>query len=226
MGNTKGHCMIQTFKILGLVVLTIFQSCGLKTGTDSTMLNTKSDNDIFEKYSNDSIRDRIFRIAYENNSTAPSYIVFIAEDLNTGTKKEICCEAPFLSGAMHRELRKDYDEISSKYIDSLILEDKDKNFTFRNEEALENISFKAYPDRETINKIASQNDLDYYFKKYGANDSINSIRFDSDSGFVQETFAHVMFKCGILTSRDCIAGNYIWFGDPNLSMPKLPEIDK
>jgi hypothetical protein len=226
MGNTKGYCMRQTFKILGLVVLTIFQSCGLKSGADSTVINTNSDIDIFENYSNDSIRDRIFRIAYENNSTAPSYIVFIAEDLNTGTKKEICCEAPFLSGAMHRELRKDYDEISSKYIDSLILEDKDKIFKFKNEEALENIGFKAYPDSETITKIASQKDLDYYFKKYGANDSIKSIRFDSDSALVQKTFAHVMFKCGIITSRDCISGNYIRFGDPNLSMPKFPKINK
>jgi len=218
--------MKQTFKILGLVVLTIFQSCGLKSRTDSTVINAKSDIDIFENYSNDSIHDRIFKIAYENNSTAPSYIVFIAEDLNTGTKKEICCEAPFLSGAMHRELRKGYDEISSKYIDSLILENEDKIFKFKNEEALENISFKTYPDSGFIAKIASQNDLDYYLKKYGANDSIKSIRFDSDSALVQKAFAHVMFKCGIITSRDCIAGNYIWFGDPNLRMPKRPEIDK
>ena len=218
--------MKQKFKILGLVILTIIQSCGLKNRTDNTVINTEPVIDIFEKYSNDSIRDQIFRIAYKNNSTAPSYIVFIAEDLNTGTKKEICCEAPFLSGAMHRELRKEYNEISSKYIDSLILEDKDKIFKFKNEEALENIGFKAYPDRETISKIALQNDLDYYFKKYGANDSIKSIQFDSDSALVQKIFAHVMFKCGIITSRDCIAGNYIWFGDPNLSMPKLPEIDK
>ena len=226
MGKTKGHCMKQTYKILGLVVLTIFQSCGLKSGIDNTAIDNNSDIDIFENYSNDSIRDQIFRIAYENKSTAPSYIVFIAEDLNTGTKKEICCESPFLSGAMHRELRKGYDEISSKFIDSLILENKEKIFKFKNEEALENISFKTYPDSESIALIASQNDLDYYFKKYGANDSIKSIRFDIDSGFVKETFAHVMFKCGIITSRDCIAGNYIWFGDPNLSMPKLPEIDK
>jgi hypothetical protein len=217
--------MKQTFKILGLIILTIIQSCGQKNRTDNTLI-TEPVIDIFEKYSNDSIRDRIFKIAAENASTAPSYIVFIAEDLNTGTRKEICCEAPFLSGAIHRELKKSYDEIGSKFIDSLILENKDKIFKFKDEEALENIGFKAYPDRETITKIALQSDLDYYVKKYGANDSIKSIRFDSDSGFVQETFAHVMFKCGIITSRDCIAGNYIWFGDPNLSMPKLPEIDK
>ncbi|HHX71239.1 MAG TPA: hypothetical protein GX708_24735 [Gallicola sp.] len=215
-----------TYKILGLVLLTIFQSCGLKNSSDNTVINAKSNIDIFEKYSNDSIRERIFKMAYGNNSTAPSYVVFIAVDSKTGTKKEICCEAPFLSGAMHRELGKGYDELSAEYIDSLILENKGKIFMFENKESLDNINFFTYPDSVRIAKIAAQNDLDYYYKTYGANDSINSIRFDTDSGFVQETFAHIMFKCGIITSRDCIAGNYIWFGEPNLSQPKLPEIEK
>ncbi len=126
MGNTKRRCMKQTFKILVLVILTVIQSCGQKNSTDNTV-KTEPVIDIFEKYSNDSIRDRIFKIAYENASTAPSYIVFIAEDLNTGTRKEICCEAPFLSGAMHRELKKGYDEIGSKFINSLILEPNSSN---------------------------------------------------------------------------------------------------
>jgi hypothetical protein len=125
---------------------------------------------------------------------------------------------------MHRELGRDYDEISSKYIDSLILGNKTKVFRFKDKDALENISFNTYPDSESIVKIASQKDLDYYFKKYGANDSINSMQFDGDSGIVQKTCAHIMFKCGIITSRDCVAGNYLLFGDPKMLMPKIPEI--
>ena len=39
--------------------------------------------------------------------------------------------------------------------------------------------------------------------------------FETDTGFVQITFAHIMFNCGILANRDCIAGNNIWFGDIN-----------
>ena len=218
--------MKQKYKIFGLVILTIIQSCGLKSSPEISKIRDKSDVAIFEKYSNDSIRNRIFRIAYENKSSAPSYVIFNAIDLNTKTKKEICCEAPFLSGAMHRELGKDFDEISSKYIDSLILGNKAKVFKFKNKDALKNISFTTYPDNTVITKIATQNDLDYYFREYGTNDSIKSMRFDSDSEFAQETFAHIMFKCGVITSRDCVAGNYIWFGYPNLRMPKIPDVNE
>jgi hypothetical protein len=218
--------MYQTFKILGLVILTITLSCGFENKTEKIVQNSEPEINIFDKYSNDSIRDRIFKIAYENTTTSPSYIVFIAEDLNTGARKEICCEAPFLSGAMQRELKKSLNVTNSKFIDSLILENKDKVFKFKDVDALRNIGFKEYPDHTIISQIAMQNDLGYYIEKFGANDSIKSIQFEGESALVQVMFAHVMFKCGIITSRDCIAGNYIWFGDPNLRMPKMPEIEK
>ena len=207
-------------EILGLLLLIIVQSCVSENQTD------RLETELFDKYSNDSIRSLIFRIAYENKSTAPSYIVFQARDINTGIIKEICCEAPFLSGAMHRELNVEYDEKGTGYIDSIILANRLKTFEFKNKDALNNISFREYPDKETINRIASKNDLNCYNEKFGANDSIKLIHFENDTGFVQESFAHIMFKIGIITSRDCIAGNNIWFGDPNISMPKIPNIDE
>jgi len=207
-------------EIFGLLLLVIIQSCGTKNQTN------KLETELYGKYSNDSIRSMIFKIAYDNKSTAPSYIVFQAKDLNTGIEKEICCEAPFLSGAMHRELNVDYDEKGTEYIDSIILTNRHKTFEFRKEDALNNISFGEYPDKETIDKIAAKNDLDYYNKKFGTNDSIKFMHFDNDTGFIQESFAHIMFKIGIITSRDCVAGNNIWFGDPNISMPKIPNIDE
>jgi len=105
MGNPEKSEMKLTTKILGLLILFTVQSCGLKNSNKTDLLVNDSKN-IFDKYSNDSIRNQIFKIAYQNNSTAPSYIVFKAVDLNTGKEKEICCEAPFLSGAIHRELGK------------------------------------------------------------------------------------------------------------------------
>jgi len=206
--------------------LIIIQSCGLKNQNDKVTKVESLRTDLFDKYSNDSIRAQIFEIAYDNKSTAPSYIVFKAKDLSTGLIKEICCEAPFLSGAMHRELNIEYDEKGSKYIDSIILENRNKTFEFNNKDALNNISFREYPDQETIDRIASKNDLDYYNEKFGNNDSIKFMHFENDTGFVQESFAHIMFKIGIIISRDCIAGNTIWFGDPNISMPKIPNIDE
>lgn len=215
-----------TTKILGLLILFTIQSCGLKNSNKTDLL-VKDSKNIFDKYSNDSIRNQIFKIAYQNTSTAPSYIVFKAVDLNTGKEKEICCEAPFLSGAMHRELGKGYNESDSKFIDSLILNNKSRVFEFKNNEALKNIGFDEYPDTNAIEKAAVHYNLDYYFKKYGANDSIKSMNFNNDTtGVSQLVFAHLMFECGIITSRDCVAGNYIWFGDPKITLSETPKIEE
>ena len=208
-------------QILRFLVLIITQSCGLDNQTNNESKIEKSETNLFDKYSNDSIRSVIFEIAYDNKSTAPSYIVFKAKDLNTGIIKEICCEAPFLSGAMYRELNIEYDIKGTEYIDSIILANRQGVFEFKNKEALNNIGFYDYPDKEIIDKIAIKNDLDYYFEKYGENDSIKLMYFEIDTGYIQESFAHIMFKCGIITSRDCVAGNNIWFGDPNISTPKI-----
>ncbi len=215
-----------TSKILALLILLTVQSCGFRNSNKTDLLENDTKN-FFDKYSNDSIRNQIFKIAYRNTSTAPSYIVFIAVDLNTGKEKEICCEAPFLSGAMHRELGKGYNESDSKFIDSLILNNKSRVFEFKNNEALKNIGFDEYPDYDRIKKAASNNNLDYYFKKYASNDSIKSMNFIEDTtGFAQLVFAHVMFECGIITSRDCVVGNYIRFGDPSKLYPEIPKIEK
>lgn len=215
-----------TTKILGLLILFTVQSCGLKNSNKTDLLVTHSKN-IFDKYSNDSIRNQIFKIAYQNTSTAPSYVVFKALDLNTGKENEICCEAPFLSGAMHREFGKGYGEGESQFIDSLILNNKSRVFEFKNKDALKNIGFDEYPDFDVVKKAAAKTNLDYYFKKYGANDSIKSMNFNNDTtGVSQLVFAHLMFECGIITSRDCVAGNYVWFGDPKITLSETPKIEE
>lgn len=218
--------MKHRIQILGFILLIITQSCGLENQSNNESKIEKPETNLFYKYSNDSIRSMIFEIAYDNKSTAPSYIVFKAEDLNTGIIKEICCEAPFLSGAMHRELKIKYNNEGTEYIDSIILSNRLGIFNFKNREALNNISFYKYPEKDIIDKTATEIDLDSYYKTFGKNDSIKFMHFKNDSGFIQESFAHIMFKSGIITSRDCIAGNNIWFGDPNISMPKIPNLDE
>ena len=200
-------------EILGLLLLIIIQSCGSENQTDKETITEKLDTELFDKYSNDSVRIVIFEIAYDNKSTAPNYIVFKAKDLNTNLIKEICCEAPFLSGAIHRELNIDYDTKGTEQVDSIILEKKQDVFEFRKKEALKNISFYEYPNYDRIIQIAKGLDLENYHKIYGNNDSAKMMYFETDTGFVQETFTHIMFNCGILTRRDCEAGNNIWFGD-------------
>lgn len=205
--------MKQTLIIIGLTFLIFFQSCGFRNQNDNSSDKRLNKTDLFDKYSNDSLRNVNFKIAYNNKSTAPNYLVFYAKDLNTGLIKEICCEAPFLSGAIHRELNIDYDTKGTEFVDSLILANSNRTFEFKNEEALNNVSFYEYPDYDRLLQIAKGIDLDYYYKTYGENDSSKLMYFESDTGFVQISFTHIMFKCGILTSRDCEAGNNIWFGN-------------
>ena len=206
--------MKKTIKILIFLILTVSYSCGSNKHKDKLSNADKSTINLFDKYSNDSIRAINFEIAYDNTSTAPSYIVFKAKDLNSGLIKEICSEAPFLSGALHIELNVKYDTKGTEYIDSLILIQRQKVFEFRNIEALNNISFFDYPEYDRIIQTAKEVDLDYYYSRFGKNNVHELKHFESSSGFVQLTFAHIMFNCGILTSRDCVAGNNIHFGNP------------
>jgi hypothetical protein len=147
-----------------------------------------------------------------NKSTAPSYIVFKVVDLNTRQTKEICCVAPFLSGAMHREYKKDYDDNGTNYIDSLVLNNRERLFKFREKSALENISFYDYPDSLFIEKEKKKYNLDLYITKFVGTDSTESVRFSDNKNFKQVVFAHIMFECGIITRQDCIAGNYLHIG--------------
>ena len=200
-------------KILGFIFLIIIVSCQPKNKTDKSSTIGKPEKSLFDNFSNDSIRKQIFKSSYENNSTAPNYIVFKAKDLNTGTIKEICCEAPFLSGAMHREFNIKYDTIGINKIDSIILANRQEIFNFKNKEALKNINFYDYPDYEKIIQRAKRIDLEYYHKTFGKNDSVKLMHFSSDKRNEQVTFAHILFNCGIKTTRDCIAGNNIWIGN-------------
>lgn len=206
--------MRQSVYILHLLILTIFYSCGFNNHQDKIKSIDKPIINLFDKYSNDSIRAANFHVAYSNQSTAPNYIVFKAKDLNSGLTKEICTEAPFLSGALHRELGIEYNTKGTEYIDSIILSQNQKTFEFANKEALNNINFFNYPGYDRILQIAQGLDLDYYHNKFGKNDLPELKYFESDTGFVQLTFTHIMFNCGILTRRDCESGNNIYFGNP------------
>jgi len=188
-------------------------SCGLKNSKEKILVSTTNRDNLRNKsVVNDSLIAKNFEDAYNNNSTAPSYIVFKAVDLNTRQTKEICCVAPFLSGAMHREYKKDYDNNGTNYIDSLVLNNKERLFKFRDKSALENISFYDYPDSLFIEKEKKKYNLDQYITKFVGTDSTESVNFSDRKNFKQVVFAHIMFKCGIITRQDCVAGNYLHIG--------------
>lgn len=51
------------------------------------------------------------------------------------------------------------------------------------------------------------------------------MHFEPDTGLKKILFAHLMFKYGIITRRDCIAGNNIWFGAANMGESKTQNTD-
>lgn len=219
--------MKRNAKILGLLILVIIYSCGRKvSGNNIEKAKVEIPNVVYN-LGNDSVRNKLFEIAYKNgDSSSPSYLVFISKNLNTGEIKEICSEAPLLSGAMHHEFGMGYDLKSSQFIDSLILGNSKRIFEFKERKALENISFNEYPSKERIEVLASKLDLEDFIKDFGSNENVKFMEFKEDEYFLQLSFCHIMFKCGIITSRSSVGGNTIWFGYPSIRAPEIPDIDE
>jgi hypothetical protein len=213
-------------KIFGFLILVIIYSCGRKGSCNNTEKAKVEISNVFYNAGKDSSRNKLFEIAYKNqNTSSPSDLVFIARNLNTGETKEICTEAPFLSGAMHHEFGMGHDLKSSQFIDSLILGNSKRVYEFKEKKALENISFNEYPSKEKIEEIASELDLEDFIKDFGSNENVKFMEFKEDEYFLQLSFCHIMFKCGIITSRSSVGGNTIWFGYPSIRAPEIPDID-
>lgn len=87
-----------------------------------------------------------------NISTFSYFTVIKAKNLNTGEIKEICTKGNFVSGALHIELKKDYSPRGEKDVIEFMKKHKDRYFEFKDQKALENISFYEY-NPTSINKI-------------------------------------------------------------------------
>jgi hypothetical protein len=142
----------------------------------------------------------MFCSALNNNSTEPNYIVITVKNINTGEKKEICTEAPFLQGAFFRQCGKYIKPIDYKYY-------RDRYFEFSNDSALWNISFDLYSSSE-FEKYKFNINADEYVENAKKKDL--TIMFDpyKESRKEQIMFAHIMFNNGIMMTRGCVAGNY------------------
>ena len=144
---------------------------------------------------------------------SPNYIVITVTNLQTGDTKEIATLAPFLEGAIHRELDIGYSMPDSEKVDQYALKQKDRHFEFRKKEALENIGFFDYPSKETVDSYASNIDLED-FENLKGNDGHGTMSFGSERKDEQLLFAHIMFKNGILTGIMDVTGE-LYFGDIN-----------
>ena len=150
----------------------------------------------------------MFVKAIDDNSTAPYYVVIKVKDKKTGLVKEICTEAPFLSGAIYRELN-----CGVFQSDSIAKTHKDRYFEFSKDSALLNINFDLY----------SAKDLMDYKSKINIDSVIKDIRIGKlkDKTFLgkvdrlknQRMFSHLLINQGIMVRRGCVAGNIISFED-------------
>ena len=139
-------------------------------------------------------------------STAPYYLVIKVKNKNTNETKELCTEAPFLSGAIEREYNYDYS-----LADSIAISQKDRYFEFVNESALWNIDFELYNAKELQNYKNTINLEAYLDKILNGDLKSKNFRTGEHARKYQRMFAHLLFNEGIMTRRGCIAGNIVYF---------------
>lgn len=151
----------------------------------------------------------MFIAAIRDQSTAPYYVLIKVKNLKTGLVKDICIEAPFLSGAIFRETNCDIYKA-----DTIALENIDMYFEFSKDSALWNIGFDNYTKEE----------LHAFENKTNFDSIANEIRIGrlTDQGFWENNsdknpkknqlmYVHILLEKGIMVRRGCVAGNYIYF---------------
>ena len=143
-----------------------------------------------EKYLN-------FVAAVQNSSTISYFTVIKVKNLNTGVTKEICTKGNFVSGALHVELKADYDEKGKQKVLDFAKSKKDRYFEFKNRKALDNISFFDYKTN-LVTKIQTEYNFDKTIEII-KKDKDFSIRLSDDE---MKAFAHVLFNKGHLTGEN------------------------
>jgi hypothetical protein len=148
-----------------------------------------------EKYLN-------FLAAIQNSSTFSYFTVIKVKNLNTGVTKEICTKGNFVSGALHIELKADYNEKGEQKVLDFAKSKKNRYFEFKNKKALDNISFFDYKTK-LVSKIQTEYNFDKAIEIIKKNKDF-SIRLSDDD---MKAFAHVLFNKGYLTGEnDCWGG--------------------
>jgi hypothetical protein len=161
---------------------------------------------LFIQNINDSTKYEMFIVAIENESTAPNYVLVTVTNLNNNQTKEICTEAAFLNGAIHRELNIGYNEKSEKKVKGILIKQRDLHFSFKNKEALKNIGFFKY-DNKQLSSIGNM---------YNVNSIIDSVLKNDEYDFsfkgdkqTQVYLSHLILRKNIMVRRGDIAGNYL-----------------
>jgi hypothetical protein len=145
----------------------------------------------------DHTKQEMFCKALNNFSTAPNYVVLNIKNIKTGEIKEVCTEAPFLSGAIFKEYGKFPVKIDCKI-------NKDRYFEFSKVSALRIINYNLY-SKISLDSFSKTINVEEIIKLV-KNGKLNTKTF-KNSGKEQIMFAHLMFNNGVMMTRGCVAGN-------------------
>jgi len=88
-----------------------------------------------------------FTKAIMTQSTSPYVVLITIVDDRTGQSRSGCTSAPFLLGAIHREMNLPYDLPSIKSAEQIALGNTAHVFHFSKQDALDNVAF-SYSDRD------------------------------------------------------------------------------
>lgn len=172
----------------------------------------------FAKPDLEQIKYENYLFALNNDKGSMAYYVVVSvKDLNTGTEKEICTDAAFLEGAIHKELD---DSVGYDKVIEIARQNRSRYFEFRNMAALENISFYTY-DIGVAAELAVRKGLIESIKKvmeHGADiENVYCIPLQQSknaTGAEQKAMAHIAFNMGYLASV-----NTCW-GGPLMIVPR------
>jgi len=148
--------------------------------------------------------------ALNNESTFQYHIVIKFKNLNTGEIREICTEANFLKGALHRESKMDYDDYGRNKILSEAIKNKERYFEFKNDSAMMNMGIQDYTmeDMKNLEKKVNFDSIVNLIKKKKK----WSIGLDDKEMMM---YAHALFNRGILTGENNCMGGILVYVDRN-----------
>jgi len=155
---------------------------------------------------NDITKYQMFLSALGNDSTSPNYILITVTNLTDNKTKEICTLASFLEGAVHIEKHIAYGRKSLAKVKNILMKQRDLHFSFKKKEALDNIGFDEYNEKD-ISRIANLYNIEWIIKLVHESGKL-MFTFKGNSK-EQIYFAKSLLLKGIMVRSGCIAGNLL-----------------
>jgi hypothetical protein len=139
----------------------------------------------------------LFESALENESTSPSYVLITVIDENSGGRSVVCTEAPFLLGALHRELGADYGQEGVARVKAAALASPGLEFRFTKSKALANVRSRYTAEMlEAVRaRLTGLSDVDLLDGFAWSNGPLHDIYTSApDRGAYRDAIAHVLLE--------------------------------